>query len=263
MLQADLQTQVLHAPPKEENRYDAYWDRTEESYPHYPTIRHRRRFILQAIRNFCRGNPGSVFDFGCGEGTLLSVIQQQTMLGTDQIGGCDISGKAVESARRKLKSPHLFHASFPDTHASWDVMVCCEVIEHTRDYIRILTWIYKHTAPGGILILTTQTGGIHASDHYTGHTQHFRLHELRGLLRDIGWEIEKGRLWGWPFFTIQKYLTNVRFGTVRTRYLEGPMTRWKSLVFTIAYLLYFVHDLILWGPQIYIVARKSDRGKHP
>lgn len=235
---------------------DQYWQNTEDSYPYYPTVRHRKRFILRALKKHIQAPVFSAFDFGCGEGSLLKSIQNKFGLTQEHIGGCDISKKATERAQENLRSPHLIHALYPKLQHPFDAITCCEVLEHTTEYADILRWMYENLKSGGVMIVTTQTGRIHASDRYTGHTQHFRIRELRSLLEKMGLEILQARLWGWPLFTIQKYLTNVHFDRIRKNYLEGTLTLRKKIVFTIAYFVYVLHDLIPFGPQIYIVARK-------
>ena len=47
---------------------DVYWQRTEISYPHYPTVKHRLRFILNTIRSSGVDRSSRIFDYGCGEG---------------------------------------------------------------------------------------------------------------------------------------------------------------------------------------------------
>src|SRR5262249_1722947 len=42
---------------------DTYWTSTEHSYPHYPTVRHRKRFILNAIRQARPQADTTVFDY--------------------------------------------------------------------------------------------------------------------------------------------------------------------------------------------------------
>jgi len=238
--------------------YDRYWERVEDSYPAYPTIRHRKRFILNALDRLRRAKRGrfSVFDFGCGEGTLLAEIQRRYSLGEDDVGGCDIAPGAVARAGEKVRSRHLRAEPFPALNRTFDAIVCSEVIEHTTEYRRLLQWMHGALEPGGELILTTQAGKIHASDVYTGHTQHFVIGELTALLRELGYEVEYRRLWGFPLFTIQKYLTDVNFDSIRTAYLEGGLSARKRVVFALAYALYFLHDAIPFGPQIYIRARK-------
>ncbi|MDO8648464.1 MAG: class I SAM-dependent methyltransferase [Candidatus Peregrinibacteria bacterium] len=245
-------------PPLEsQEHYDAYWNSTESSYPAYPTIRHRKRFILRAIEKHCGENQCKIFDFGCGEGSLLQDIQQQFALPGDHIAGNDISEKAVIRAREKVPEGTFHHAALPEISAQYDVIICSEVIEHTTKYRDIIRWIADHLAPGGLLILSTQAGKIHASDRYTGHTQHFVKADLDALLQEEGFTIESSRLWGWPLFTLQKYLTDVSFDRVREGYLEGGLTRWKRFIFAVTYRLYFLHDAIPFGPQIYIKAAKK------
>ncbi len=245
------------APDDLIGHYDRYWENVDGSYRHYPTIRHRKRYVLGRIGDrAAREGAPSVFDFGCGDGSLLEAIQRTWNLPADRVGGNDISPGAVEMARRRVNSPHLRVGEFPDLDRTFDVVVCSEVLEHTPRYLDTLRWIYRALSPGGEAILTTQAGRIHASDLYTGHTQHFSLASLKRALRDIGFEVVHARLWGFPLFTAQKYLTDVRFEHVRTAYLEGGLSLRKRIAFSLAYALYFLHDLIPYGPQIYIVVRR-------
>ena len=80
---------------------DQYWQDTEDSYPYYPTVRHRKRFILGTIKKYFPKGNFSAFDFGCGEGTLLKTIQDQYNLSSGQVGGCDISEQAIDGAKQK------------------------------------------------------------------------------------------------------------------------------------------------------------------
>jgi protoporphyrinogen oxidase/SAM-dependent methyltransferase len=236
---------------------DVYWTDTRVAYPYYPTVRHRRRFIIDELKKYGVSSNAFIFDYGCGEGGVLSEVKRVFGLADKQLAGCDVSKKAVEIAKQKLKSPHFYAEVFPRLERRCDYVICSEVIEHTKDYFYILRWVKNNLADGGRLILTTQAGKIHASDKYTGHTQHFEIAHLDMVLKHLGFEIEKSRLWGFPFFTLQKYLTNLRFEKVRQNYLEGELSLRKRVVFEIANILFYLHDFIKSGPQIYIVARKK------
>lgn len=242
------------------HEYDMYWEQTEDSYPHYPTIRHRKRFILNKIRDYLKdkeGNLPMIFDFGCGEGSLLMTIQEFFRIPPSHLGGNDISALALERAKAKVSEGTFLCGAFPDYPKCFDICICSEVAEHTPDYRHILEWIHQHLTKEGLLLLTTQAGRIHACDRYTHHTQHFQKTELDALLKKIGFRIEKSRLWGWPLFTLQKYLTNFSFDHIRTTYMEGKLSPYKRFIFDLTYILYFFHDMIPFGPQIYIAARKS------
>lgn len=233
-----------------------YWQHIEGSYRHYPTIRHRWCYILRALRRFGMKSDATIFDFGCGEGSLLEKVRDAFDIPEEQMGGCDLSEHAVDLAHRKLPGARFFLSSMPDTSEKFDIILCCEVIEHAAQWRDVLKWISGHLRPGGMLVLTTQSGRIHASDTFVGHVRHFGLCDLQESLHAVGMEVMESRQWGFPFFSLQKWLSNFRFDAVRRNYLEGGMTLRKRVVFAVAYTLYFVHDWINAGPQLYLLAKK-------
>ena len=237
---------------------DIYWSDTSRSYPYYPTVKHRKRFIFNQLKKCEIENRDLfIFDYGCGEGTILADIVSTFSLSPNQLGGCDISQKAVELAKEKTDSPNLYANPFPRLERKPDIIICSEVIEHTSEYFQILHWFRENLRPGGTLILTTQSGRIHASDKYTGHTQHFEISNLNAVIKKLGFEIQQSYLWGYPLFSMQKYLTGINFDKIKTNYLEGELSLRKKIVFTAANFAYYIHDLIKFGPQIYIIAKKQ------
>lgn len=234
-----------------------YWEKTENAYSYYPTVKHRKRFIINNLKNFEFNENTFVFDYGCGEGGVLSGIKEKFNLKTQQLGGFDVAENIIIKLKEKFNSPNFYHEKLPLLDKKPDIIICSEVIEHTEKYSDIIKWIHNNLDKNGTLILTTQSGKIHASDRYTGHTQHFKLKKLELLLKNEGFKIHKSFLWGFPFFTLQKYLTNINFKAVQKNYLEGELSFRKKIVFDITYLFYFIHDLIKQGPQIYIIASKS------
>ena len=146
----------------------------------------------------------------------------------------------------------------PTTEEKYDVVICSEVIEHTRSYPVVLEWIKEHLAPDGLLVLTTQSGKIHASDEFTGHTQHFEIRQLTAVMEAMGFRVRLARLWGFPMFSLQKKLADLSFDRIRDSYLEGEMSGWKRVVFGAAYLAFFAHDWIRSGPQIFLAASRRD-----
>jgi SAM-dependent methyltransferase len=237
--------------------YDTYWSMVNGSYAHYPTIRHRKRFVLSQIAKRSDTATLRVFDLGCGDGALLAAVQQEFSVDPSRIGGSDISEIALSKAKKAVDGAHWYLGADPAVSERFDVIICSEVIEHTTEYAALLRWAYDHLAPGGELILTTQAGRIHASDRYTGHTQHFTLRQLTRLLTSIGYRVRRSVLWGFPFFMLQKYLTNLNFDQIKQYYLEGGMSLRKRLTFGAAYTVYHLHDCIPFGSQIYIVARRD------
>ncbi len=241
----------------ENNEKKDFWDSIEIAYPKYPTVRHRKRFVINAAKKYSSTSKEMfVFDFGCGNGDILTDIKKLLFLKDDQIGGNDTSKKAIEVSKQKIKSDFFYNEEFPALEKKCDIIICSEVIEHTKEYIKILDWINNNLKIGGILILSTQSGRMYKIDEYSGHTQTFEINNLKDTLSKLGLNLKYSRLWGWPFFSLQKYLTNYRFDSIKDNFLEGQVSVVNKMFLKVVYMLYFIHYIFNKGPQIFIVAKK-------
>ena len=244
------------ALPVEVIDYEEHWSHSVETYRNHPTSRHRRRFIMNRLRRI-DPQPGQfVFDYGSGAGILLEEIKARHGLDDADLGGCDISHAGIAAARARLPGATFFAREFPALRREIDVAITSEVIEHTADYRAVIEWLSDHLRPGGHLIITTPGGTMDPPDEYYGHIQHFTLEHLNGILEDVGCTVNVSRYWGFPFFTLQKWVTKRNFDTIRDRYMHGELDFTKRAIFTATYYAYHVHDLISRGPQIFIHARK-------
>ncbi len=124
-------------------------------------------------RRFLPIAPGElVLDLGCGEGR--HVIAVSAVDGADAVG-VDLSLKDLSAARSKMEdfralleggetgtSPadalfgllagNALHLPFAD--ASFDVVICSEVLEHIPDYEPVLGEIFRILKPGGRLCVS-------------------------------------------------------------------------------------------------------------
>lgn len=236
--------------------YEEHWSSSVETYRNHPTSRHRRRFIMNRLRSI-GPKPGEfIFDYGSGAGILLEEIRQRHGLEDRDLGGCDISHAGVEAARARLPGATFFAHGFPALERPIDIAITSEVIEHTADYHDVLEWLSGHLRPGGHLIITTPGGTMDPPDEYYGHVQHFTLEQLTGILGEAGCTVNVARYWGFPFFTLQKWVTKRNFDRIRERYMHGELDLAKKAIFTATYYAYLAHDLIPRGPQIFIHAQK-------
>ena len=237
--------------------YEEHWSGSVETYRNHPTSRHRRRFILNRLARIAPRPGQFIFDYGSGAGILLEEIRQRHSLEDWDLGGCDISHAGIASARERIPGGMFFAQEFPELTRPIHVAITSEVIEHTAEYRAVLEWLSSHLRPGGHLIITTPGGTMDPPDEYYGHIQHFTLEQLTGILADVGCEIEVARYWGFPFFTLQKWVTRRNFDSIRDRYMHGELDLAKKAIFTATYYAYHIHDLIARGPQIFIHARKK------
>jgi ubiquinone/menaquinone biosynthesis C-methylase UbiE len=91
------------------------------------------RFHEKIVREIVRLAPGSVLDAGCGEGFVASRVL--AAIPGITLTGCDVSGQALEVARRSNPEATFVTGSvldLPFSDRSFDVVGCFEVLEHLR-----------------------------------------------------------------------------------------------------------------------------------
>jgi len=95
-------------------------------------------------------NPSSsLLEVGCGGGNLLCVLKNRWKI------GCDISRRAVRIASRYAEGVLLSDGeSLPFRNNAFDVVVCCETIEHIRDADKLIGELARVSAKTGFLILS-------------------------------------------------------------------------------------------------------------
>lgn len=92
------------------------------------------RFLRQVERVARQVQPCRVLDAGCGEGMVLQRLAQA--LPDCALSAFDLSGPAVAEARcrvprAEIRQASIFEIPWPDH--SFDLVVCCEVLEHLME----------------------------------------------------------------------------------------------------------------------------------
>lgn len=143
---------------------------------------------------------GHLLDVGCGSGNAMQVLSRW---GWQRVSGTDFDPEAVENARRKGLEVHegdLSDIKFPDE--SFDAILCCNVIEHVSDPLKLLTECHRILKKGGQLtIITTNSksrGHMHFREHWRGleiprHLQVFTPKALERLGFEAGFKTSIGK----------------------------------------------------------------------
>jgi 2-polyprenyl-6-hydroxyphenyl methylase/3-demethylubiquinone-9 3-methyltransferase len=164
-------------------------------------------FLLPAVGPFLRSlSPGSrVLDFGCGNGSLLARFTDCGF----ELHGVDASKSGILQARlhHRAIAFHLADVTAPLppdlVQASFDAIVCTEVVEHVFEPRKLLRNIFALLKPGGQLLITTPyhgylknlalavTGRMDA--HFTalwdhGHIKFFSRRTLSALLEEASFQ---------------------------------------------------------------------------
>jgi hypothetical protein len=144
----------------------------------------------------------------------------------------------------------------PALHSRFDLVLCSEVIEHVPDDKTVVTNLAALAAPGGWVVLTTQTGTIYKTEQFLGHLRHYRLDDLAGRLSNAGLRVAAAYRCGWPFLNSQKIAAHVLQGPVQKNIVQAKEL--SAPVKALFFVLERVYRMSLrgLGPQLVVVAQK-------
>ncbi len=101
---------------------------------------------------------GSVLDVGCGGGYLAEEFAKDGF----RVYGLDPATSSIEAARAHAAGGKLDidyrvgrGEALPFADASFDVIACCDVLEHVEDLRRVVDEVARVLKPGGILLFDT------------------------------------------------------------------------------------------------------------
>lgn len=120
-------------------------------------IKHQTaRLYLDKVAQYGSPPPGKLLEVGCGHGELL----MEAVARGYSVRGLDMSPHAVRMANDCL-GRELVACATPEQAglpaAEFDVCVCVDMIEHTRDPLTFLAQVHRVLKPGGVLLLVTPT----------------------------------------------------------------------------------------------------------
>lgn len=100
----------------------------------------------------------SVLDVGCGGG----ILSEEFARAGCRIVGIDPAGPSLEAAHEHARSENLFiqylcgrGEQIPFGDSSFDVVVCCDVLEHVDDLESVIAELARVTRPGGAVFFDT------------------------------------------------------------------------------------------------------------
>jgi len=117
----------------------------------------RRDWILAKIRDYARERPGRALEIGFGAGVYLPALAESYR----EVVAADLDQAHIDHARPLLsRYPNLRLVTDDITksqlaEASFDLVLCSEVLEHIPDTARVIDGLRRLLAPGGILLLST------------------------------------------------------------------------------------------------------------
>jgi SAM-dependent methyltransferase len=150
--------------------------------------RGRRRFLRAELDRLPIAPEARLLDAGCGSGRTLDELVRY-----GQVSGVDLSPEAVLAARRRGHDDvHIARVEqLPYRDATFDVVTCLDVVEHTPDDHATLAELRRVTRPGGLLLVTVPAYQALWSwhDQVNLHFRRYNSPSLRAAAVSAGWQV--------------------------------------------------------------------------
>jgi SAM-dependent methyltransferase len=153
----------------------------------------RRKILASFLEDICRrvtDRRPRILDVGCGTGANLLMLSQY-----GDAEGVDVSEDALAFCReRGLEKVKLGAAEkLPYDDGTFDLVTALDVVEHLDNDLAGLREMRRVLRPGGHVLLFVPTfmflWGL--QDDVSNHRRRYRLPELRRVLEQAGFEIER------------------------------------------------------------------------
>lgn len=178
-----------------------------------PRHEYRESLILRRLRDAVKA--GDVLNAGAGAGSLTASLIHRGY----RVTSVDMSEpfverlKEVTAGRGEVQWADLTTLQFAD--ASFDGIVCGEVLEHIPDDVAALRELRRVLRPGGVLVATVPANPWRYDwfDKWVGHIRRYSAEGMEGRLREAGFGDADVDGWGFPITGLyhrQAYMRLVR-----------------------------------------------------
>lgn len=151
----------------------------------------RRKIVLDIFERFSlEKSTTKILDFGCNTGVLVGILQRDGW----NISGSDISGEAIEyGQKRGIKNLSVADGvALPYMDASFDAVLCLDVLEHIEDDSFALKEIWRVLKPGGRAIIMVPAfrflWGV--QDVVAHHYRRYSIKMINELVSNGKWSID-------------------------------------------------------------------------
>ncbi|HEY2963049.1 MAG TPA: class I SAM-dependent methyltransferase [Pyrinomonadaceae bacterium] len=162
----------------------------------------RRKIIAGFVADICSrvtDRRPRILDVGCGTGANLLMLSRY-----GDAEGVDVSEDALAFCRERGLADVRQGAGeeLPYDDNTFDLVTAFDVVEHMDDDLAGLSEMYRVLRPGGHVLLFVPTfmflWGL--QDEVSNHRRRYRLPELRRVLEQAGFEIERSTYANITFF---------------------------------------------------------------
>jgi SAM-dependent methyltransferase len=241
--------------------YDDHWEDFRDFIAYNPGARHRRRLTMALLDTL---EFKSCLDVGCGTGEMLRQLRSKYPYAS--LKGADYSEQVLQRNRELFPSCSfapldIEKQSFKE---QFDLVTCCEVVEHLSDRKAAFANLASMVAPGGYLLITCPSGKVFATEKFFGHTSHPTYEELRSHAESNGLTMRSFWNWGFPFYRLVKIATNINPKFSMRHFGSGPYSFKQRMCCLLLYWLNFLNRRSSpQGCQVFCLMQKASAGSDP
>ncbi|MEA2428367.1 MAG: hypothetical protein QOF37_1995 [Thermoleophilaceae bacterium] len=152
--------------------------------------RGRRRIVRAVLDGAELPHGARILDAGSGSGRTLDELARY-----GAVAGIELNPLGVEAAHERghLDVQQAPVEQIPHPDASFDLVTCLDVIEHTPDDVASLRELRRVTRPGGALLVTVPAYPRLWSQHdeVNRHYRRYTRRMLRRAAEAAGWRVER------------------------------------------------------------------------
>jgi len=134
---------------------DKWWNPKEKFYTLYHINKPRFEFFDRYVSNW---QGLKALDVGCGGGFSCEFMAARGVL----VSGIDQSAKCIQAAQKHAESSgfnidyrQAVAENIPDGDATFDVVVCVDVLEHVENVEQVISEVYRVLKPDGLFLFDT------------------------------------------------------------------------------------------------------------
>ena len=151
------------------------------------------------IEKALKDKRNKILDIGCGPGLKSYVLSKK-----HKVIGFDNDKKQIKAWKQYRCNLFLASAEeIPIKTNTFDIILCTEVLEHVKDYKKLLNEMLRIIKNQGRIIITTPNAATNKSGGKYGHFKEFRIEELKKLFQKNNLRIK------YYFFTNHRYLNKL------------------------------------------------------
>lgn len=235
----------------------------------------RQSLIISEISKI--KHKGTILDFGCGSGTLLT-----------RLGSLGFHGIGLDTSRQAINyfNQHIDKNGLKDKITAeignektllskkysnkLDIIIASEVLEHLKNEKTAVKAFYQALKKEGICIITVPAHPYlwDINDDFSSHYRRYEKEQLVKIFTQSGFKVKKIYYWGFPISFLwhkliflpligKKIKTKIRY--TNSKSLLGKLLSYK-LIKRLVSLPFFIDQLFNWtkkGGSLLLVAEKS------